>query len=228
VERLKEQRRAARLEKEAKAAKEAGQEVSLSKSEPELEYQPGDPISVFGLESDAGKTMNGMRGRVVRYLQDKGRYEVQLDQQSGQTVNVKPAHLQKVDVTPAEIHNEGEQTEEKPQVDAEARLAALEGEVTSLLKDISLTQAEVERIDLDDVEAEEAVEEVSQRAKPLTASLGRIQSEIDDISIVGLNETQRDVARSRRKALNGVVESQLMPAISSLGAALNKARRAVS
>ena len=39
-------------------------------------YSPGDQITVFGLESEAGKAINGRCGEVVRYLPEKGRFEV--------------------------------------------------------------------------------------------------------------------------------------------------------
>mmetsp|Transcript_53130 Transcript_53130/g.122042 ORF Transcript_53130/g.122042 Transcript_53130/m.122042 type:complete len:332 (-) Transcript_53130:42-1037(-) len=116
VERLKEKRRAARLAREADAALSdtpapragAAESVSLCS---------GDVVTVNGLESDAGKAINGRKGTIVHYVAEKGRYAVLLDGQDGR-VNIRPSNLQVFSagtpdaVTEAEGKSKGERERE--------------------------------------------------------------------------------------------------------------------
>lgn len=56
-------------------------------------FRPGQCVEVFGLESENGRQMNGCKGLILRYLSDKGRFEVSLDK----VVSLKPDNLRLVE-----------------------------------------------------------------------------------------------------------------------------------
>lgn len=56
------------------------------------QLRPGDSVEVFGLESESGRQLNGQVGVVSHYVEEKGRFEVQL-QANGSLVRVRPANL---------------------------------------------------------------------------------------------------------------------------------------
>lgn len=51
----------------------------------------GDRVEVYGLQSEAGKQMNGKSGLVTKFLQEKGRYQVELGMANLQSL--KPENL---------------------------------------------------------------------------------------------------------------------------------------
>jgi len=54
----------------------------------------GDRVEVWGLESDAGKKMNGYVGITVEFVEDKGRWKIQLPNK--EMISVRPVNLQLV------------------------------------------------------------------------------------------------------------------------------------
>jgi len=56
---------------------------------------PGDRVEVWGLDSDAGRQMNGQQGTVKRYLEEKGRFEVKLGPEE-KLVSLKAPNLRKL------------------------------------------------------------------------------------------------------------------------------------
>jgi len=57
-------------------------------------FVPGDLVEVSGLESEAGRDLNGQKGTITQYVEEKGRYEVRLLPRK--LVNLKPENLSKV------------------------------------------------------------------------------------------------------------------------------------
>eukprot|EP00927_Polykrikos_kofoidii_P078314 TRINITY_DN75155_c0_g1_i1.p1 TRINITY_DN75155_c0_g1~~TRINITY_DN75155_c0_g1_i1.p1 ORF type:complete len:420 (-),score=71.36 TRINITY_DN75155_c0_g1_i1:35-1234(-) len=53
--------------------------------------KPGDHVEVHGLQSETGRALNGKLGVIVRFLEDKGRFEVQLGMATLQSL--KPENL---------------------------------------------------------------------------------------------------------------------------------------
>merc|ERR1711874_945625 len=51
----------------------------------------GDPILVHGLQSATGQRMNGRSGMIVRYIEETGRFQVQLG--SGESAALKRDNL---------------------------------------------------------------------------------------------------------------------------------------
>jgi len=72
---------------------------------PALPFKQGDYVEVHGLESESGRPLNGQRGVVESYVDDKGRFEVRLG--SDKLVNLKPENLMEPELNPGtqvEIH----------------------------------------------------------------------------------------------------------------------------
>lgn len=103
VERLKRERRDAREKREAAeaaAAREALEQQAAANAVladagggvSEGRLTAGMGVTVEGLESEAGRQMNGMTGVLLAWKDDRQRWEVKLDAKDG-TVNVKPANL---------------------------------------------------------------------------------------------------------------------------------------
>jgi len=82
---------AAAARKPCRAPKAALAATALA---PEATFAVGDAVEVFGLESAMGKAMNGQRGVVTQWMQDKGRFQVKLS--DGKTPNLKASNLMKV------------------------------------------------------------------------------------------------------------------------------------
>jgi len=57
----------------------------------ELLLQPGDAVRIYGLKSDTGQALNGLEGKVLRYLHDVSRYEVLV---GGNAKGLKAVNLQ--------------------------------------------------------------------------------------------------------------------------------------
>lgn len=53
-------------------------------------------VEIFGLESEAGSKLNGLKGKVVKFHEDKGRYDVAIDGED-RTCSVKPLNLRVCD-----------------------------------------------------------------------------------------------------------------------------------
>lgn len=58
------------------------------------QLQPGDTVEIFGLESESGRQLNGQVGLVSHYVEEKGRFQVQL-QANNNLVSVRPANLRR-------------------------------------------------------------------------------------------------------------------------------------
>mmetsp|Transcript_41608 Transcript_41608/g.120487 ORF Transcript_41608/g.120487 Transcript_41608/m.120487 type:complete len:849 (-) Transcript_41608:304-2850(-) len=58
-------------------------------------FLEGEAVLLRGLSSADGQKLNGQRGRVMRFVLEKARFEVRLD--SGDVLNVKPGNLQRPD-----------------------------------------------------------------------------------------------------------------------------------
>jgi len=87
----------------SKAGKEAAKGDKESPKEPSAEdlkkygpsgFKPGTFVEIFGLESGDGKKMNGLKGRITKYIYEKIRYEVSLGQKK---VSIRPINLQVTD-----------------------------------------------------------------------------------------------------------------------------------
>eukprot|EP00930_Biecheleria_cincta_P047492 TRINITY_DN32938_c0_g1_i1.p1 TRINITY_DN32938_c0_g1~~TRINITY_DN32938_c0_g1_i1.p1 ORF type:complete len:424 (-),score=121.43 TRINITY_DN32938_c0_g1_i1:26-1273(-) len=59
------------------------------------EFQAGDRVEVFGLESEAARKHNGEAGKILEFQADKGRYKIALDNK--EMISVKPANLNLVE-----------------------------------------------------------------------------------------------------------------------------------
>jgi len=76
-----------------------------------LAFGPGCVVEVFDLESQSGKLLNGQTGEVVRYHDEKARFEVQL-KEANKAVTLKPENLRRparVDQAQAHAATEGQQ-----------------------------------------------------------------------------------------------------------------------
>lgn len=58
------------------------------------EFSPRDFVEVVGLESESGRQLNGQRGAVLAYIEESGRFEVQIG--PCQAVRLKPRSLRKL------------------------------------------------------------------------------------------------------------------------------------
>merc|ERR1712151_479315 len=61
-----------------------------------LQFKINCRVEDFGLASEGGKLMNGCKGRVLRFLSDKGRWEVKLNKTEdceSKVVSLKPDNL---------------------------------------------------------------------------------------------------------------------------------------
>mmetsp|Transcript_59859 Transcript_59859/g.110845 ORF Transcript_59859/g.110845 Transcript_59859/m.110845 type:complete len:701 (+) Transcript_59859:146-2248(+) len=61
----------------------------------EEQLQVGDRVEVHGLESEQGKLLNGEVGIIIGFLEDKGRFQIQLDKDN-KVISAKPGNLTKV------------------------------------------------------------------------------------------------------------------------------------
>eukprot|EP00933_Yihiella_yeosuensis_P006966 TRINITY_DN111823_c0_g1_i1.p1 TRINITY_DN111823_c0_g1~~TRINITY_DN111823_c0_g1_i1.p1 ORF type:complete len:264 (+),score=59.89 TRINITY_DN111823_c0_g1_i1:59-850(+) len=75
-------------EEAAKAAEETAK----------LPFKPGQRVEVFGLESESGRKVNGKSGLVIKYLPEKGRFQVELGLEN--PMSLKPENLREVSATP--------------------------------------------------------------------------------------------------------------------------------
>jgi len=76
-------------------------------------FAAGDAVELFGLESDWGKALNGQRGVITGWLEEKGRFEVQLS--NGNFINLKPGNLTKVEQQASALFMKVEQKVEQVQ-----------------------------------------------------------------------------------------------------------------
>jgi len=149
LERIKEQRRAARLAREAAGG---GGDADVA-CEP---LPPGSYVLVQGLASEAGRALNGTRGEVVSWLEEKQRY--QLRGEGGQLVNLKRANLSLIgsgDAGPpaAAPDCSPSSAEAGDAVPVGERLLALERRTDSAGVALGGLSSSLARVDLDDVEA---------------------------------------------------------------------------
>lgn len=72
------------------AAHAAAKAAARAAAEPPV-LKMGDQVEVFGLQSEAGKKLNGMRGVLMKFIEEKGRYEVELG--LGNLQSLKPDNL---------------------------------------------------------------------------------------------------------------------------------------
>ena len=70
----------------------------------------GEPVRVHGLASGTGSKLNGMSGVALRWKNDSGRWEVQLDaHEPGKTMGIKPGNLhQLASALPVQVFEAGE------------------------------------------------------------------------------------------------------------------------
>lgn len=59
------------------------------------DFRPGASVEVFGLTSEIGQKLNGQTGTIVRYVEEKGRFEVHFspDVVSPEYINLRPDNL---------------------------------------------------------------------------------------------------------------------------------------
>lgn len=65
---------------------------------PSLPFKQGDYVEVHGLESESGRPLNGQRGVVESYVEEKARFEVRLGPEK--TMNLKPENLREPELNP--------------------------------------------------------------------------------------------------------------------------------
>lgn len=73
---------------EASTAEEAAEQSVVS----EGELKNGSRVEIHGLESDAGKQLNGQVGTIIGFLEEKGRYQIAL--KPDKVVSIRPENLQ--------------------------------------------------------------------------------------------------------------------------------------
>lgn len=73
----------------------------------------GDQVEIFGLTSEGGSKLNGKRGLAQSFVEDKGRFQIELGPDS--VVSVKPTNLRKIRET------KPSSTEEPPEAKPEAK-----------------------------------------------------------------------------------------------------------
>jgi len=84
--------------KEKKAKDSKAHDAPTSASEKairklEEKFGEGDIVVIWGLSSDAGKSLNGQRGQIMRLIKEKMRFEVRLVLEPDRIVNLKPENL---------------------------------------------------------------------------------------------------------------------------------------
>lgn len=84
----------------APAAEEAAAEAAEEAEEEREGLKCGDRVEIVGLESESGKQLNGKVGTISSYLEDKGRFQIELG--PDKFVSVRLVNLQKRPQTPGE------------------------------------------------------------------------------------------------------------------------------
>eukprot|EP00964_Phaeocystis_antarctica_P011679 scaffold6453_cov61-Phaeocystis_antarctica.AAC.5 len=226
VERLKEARRAARQAREAAVAP-AG-------------LTPGERVVVCGLQSESGRVMNGLQGVVVGWVADKQRWELRLDgAEAHKTINLKPENAR-----PLERRAPPPEPEAPPAAPASSSSAAPSseagaGEAGAALALEALLSAEgddalgqevaglrtaLSRVDEEDVEAVEELEELGERAAALRGRLAARQASLDEVDLSALEDEARQAARGMRKAACARLET-LLPDVQALCQEILAARK---
>lgn len=75
----------------AAAMREAAAAAAAKAAAPERSMSPGDHVEVFGLQSEAGRKLNGKNGVITKFEPEKGRFQVDLGQAAVQSL--KPENL---------------------------------------------------------------------------------------------------------------------------------------
>merc|ERR1711963_135908 len=85
-----EQKKAAAEEEEKQAAAQAAesartaganavaQPTMSSTADQDKPLKPGDPVEVHGLQSETGRMLNGKTGLITKFVEDKGRFQIEL------------------------------------------------------------------------------------------------------------------------------------------------------
>lgn len=119
VRRLKGQEENEDTMREATSRVAAAMQAALQAGVPKAELveaskgpvEVGQYVEIHGLESESGKLLNGKAGVVTLFIEDKGRYQIQLGPDS--FVSIKAANLRRIAPPPADEDTGQEQDEEK-------------------------------------------------------------------------------------------------------------------
>lgn len=229
VEKIKEARRAARMAKQ-------NEEAERLAAMPEAAVAVGERVVVCGLQSEAGREMNGLHGTVLCWLEAKERWELQLDShQPGKTVNVKPANLRPLPAeaskgppadAPAPAPTEAPAPAPAPAASSSllAQLSAASDEAARLEAEEASARATFAAIDFEDVEADDEAAEVAARATSLAGALGKLQAMLDEADLSELDDEARQAARAQRKAASARLEV-LLPKARGLCSDIQAARK---
>jgi len=92
---------------------EASNPPAVASAEDEA-LKVGDQVEVFGLESESGKMLNGKVGTIVSFVEEKGRFQIELGGGAAD-ISVRPANLRRYP-PPAQppAKEEEEETEDRP------------------------------------------------------------------------------------------------------------------
>merc|ERR1711920_556981 len=83
------------------AAAAAAAAAAVSKSQEPL--KPGDRVEVFGLQSEAGRQLNGKSGLITKFVEEKGRFQVELGMANLQSL--KPENLRHAAAAPTFVES---------------------------------------------------------------------------------------------------------------------------
>ena len=240
VEQLKEARRTARQAREAAEAPAAAAAAAAA-------LRPGERVVVCGLQSAAGRVMNGLQGVVVGWVADKQRWEIRLDGgEAHKTVNIKAANIETENPRPLELapppatpatpaapasHSSAAPSSEVGTGEAGAA-QALEavlyasgdaGDEALRLEAVGL-RAALARVDEEDVEAVDELDELSDRAAALRGRLAERQASLDQIDLSAMEDVARQAARAMRKLACARLEA-LLPEVQALCREILAARK---
>uniref|UniRef100_A0A7S4BDX1 Uncharacterized protein n=2 Tax=Chrysotila carterae TaxID=13221 RepID=A0A7S4BDX1_CHRCT len=215
IDRLKEERRAARLAKEADG--NAPTSSVVQDGEPKLEA--GVRVTIYGLESEAGKQLNGQRGIIASFVEDSGRYAVKLDSEADRSVNVRRENLQ----LQSSVESAAPEAVEAVS-GALAQLTALEMKAAELRDTLNAEQKTLNGLDLQDAEADESLDAIGKKVTAAAAAIAKLQVGLDELDLCELDDEARGAARTRRKALNATAEGSLQPLAAALSAQLATAK----
>ena len=255
VERLKEQRRAARLAREDATAKRSGERQTsadvgtsaarmLGKAD---RLQQDSRVLVSGLTSETGALLNGKHGRVVAYLFEKDRFQLEMEN-SGQVVNLRRENLTPRDgermnaptsssasgVSKAPMASGWEGAgstghHARDESSVLSRLQELKAEWNRASVSVNACASALNRVDFEDVEADEVVSAVAVDASDALASVAKLNFGLDALDLDGIGDhDSRQEARARRKALRVQLDEDLGPAADQLRTAIAQAQRRVA
>lgn len=188
--------------------------AATSPVRPDASFSRGDMVEVSGLESEAGRALNGCRGEVLGFGADKGRYEVRFSAEK--TVNVKPGNLRLFTRSPPRVASVGPSSTESSHTIHDFRIGdcvracGLESEMGS--KGLNGRDGCVMYVDTDRVEVRFALAEDTKFVKLKPCNLKKINPNVGPVFATRGKESKKpEIGSSTRLPRFSASASQSEP-----------------